>query len=121
MESDTLAALVRRLRECGSPYWSAKLRGAGETLAELPFTTKAELRDTYPFGMLAVPRERCVRVHASSGTRGKPTIVAYTPADVELFATVNARALTLAGARAGDVIHVAYGYGLFTGGLGLHY
>src|SRR4051794_41826234 len=71
--------------------------------------------------MLAVPRERCVRVHASSGTRGKPTIVAYTPADVVLFAEVNARALSLAGARAGDVIQVAYGYGLFTGGLGLHY
>jgi phenylacetate-CoA ligase len=121
VQSDTVAGLVRRLRASGSPWWQAKLDGAGETLAELPFTTKAELRDTYPFGMLAVPRARCVRVHASSGTRGKPTIVAYTARDVDLFAEVNARALALAGGRPGDVVQVAYGYGLFTGGLGLHY
>src|SRR5438876_8688171 len=90
-------------------------------LAELPFTTKAQLRDAYPFGLLRGPLEECVRVHASSGTHGKPTIVAYTAADVELFAEVNARAIACAGGRADDVLHVAYGYGLFTGGLGLHY
>jgi phenylacetate-CoA ligase len=96
-------------------------RDADTPLAELPFTTKSQLRDTYPFGMLAVPLEETVRVHASSGTRGKPTIVAYTAHDVDVFADVNARAIACAGGRAEDVLHVAYGYGLFTGGLGLHY
>jgi phenylacetate-CoA ligase len=90
-------------------------------LAELPFTTKAHLRDAYPFGALAVPLAETIRVHASSGTRGKPTIVAYTRGDVDVFAEVNARAIACAGGRADDVLHVAYGYGLFTGGLGLHY
>jgi len=90
-------------------------------LEELPFTTKPQLRDTYPFGMLAVPLEETVRVHASSGTRGKPTIVAYTRGDIDVFADVNARPIACAGGRAEDVLHVAYGYGLFTGGLGLHY
>src|SRR5213078_1767608 len=82
---------------------------------------KSELRESYPFGMLAEPLARCVRVHASSGTRGKPTIVAYTARDVEVFAEVNARAIACAGGGPDDVLHVAYGYGLFTGGLGLHY
>ena len=90
-------------------------------LAELPFTTKSQLRDAYPFGLVRVPLERTVRVHASSGTRGKPTIVAYTRRDVEVFADVNARAIAAAGGTPDDVLHVAYGYGLFTGGLGLHY
>jgi phenylacetate-CoA ligase len=90
-------------------------------LAELPFTTKSQLRDAYPFGALAVPLEQTIRVHASSGTRGKPTIVAYTAHDVDVFAEVNARAIACAGGRRDDVLHVAYGYGLFTGGLGLHY
>jgi phenylacetate-CoA ligase len=90
-------------------------------LAELPFTTKAQLRDAYPFGSLQVPLEQTIRVHASSGTRGKPTIVAYTAHDVDVFAEVNARAIACAGGRPEDVLHVAYGYGLFTGGLGLHY
>ena len=90
-------------------------------LRELPFTVKAQLRDAYPFGLLQVPLEQTIRVHASSGTRGKPTIVAYTAHDIEVFAEVCARALAAAGALPSDVLHVAYGYGLFTGGLGLHY
>jgi phenylacetate-CoA ligase len=90
-------------------------------LAELPFTTKAELLDQYPYGLLAVPLEQTVRLHASSGTRHKPTIVAYTARDVEIFADVNARSIACAGGTPEDVLHVAYGYGLFTGGLGLHY
>jgi phenylacetate-CoA ligase len=89
-------------------------------LAELPFTAKAQLRDAYPFGMLHVPLEQTVRVHASSGTRGKPTIVAYTRRDIDVFADVCARAIAAAGGTPDDVLHVAYGYGLFTGGLGLH-
>ena len=92
-----------------------------EALAEQPFRVKSELRDAYPFGLLQVPLEECVRIHASSGTRGKATIVAYTPADLAAWADCCARALAAAGAGPGTVVHVAYGYGLFTGGLGLHY
>jgi len=92
-----------------------------EDLHRLPFTRKADLRDTYPFGLFAVPRDECVRLHASSGTTGKPIVVAYTREDVDLFARVNARVLAMAGAEPGMVLHNAYGYGLFTGGLGLHY
>src|SRR5713101_5864386 len=92
-----------------------------EHLRQLPFTLKDDLRDSYPFGMLAVPREELIRIHASSGTTGKLTVVAYTAADVDLFARVNARSLAMAGAEPGMVLHNAYGYGLFTGGLGLHY
>jgi phenylacetate-CoA ligase len=92
-----------------------------EALPELPFRVKSELRDAYPFGLLEVPLEECVRIHASSGTRGKATIVAYTPADLAAWADCCARALAAAGAEPGTVVHVAYGYGLFTGGLGLHY
>jgi phenylacetate-CoA ligase len=123
LQRGRLSELVRRLRALDSPYWRGKLGGVDpETpLEELPFTHKSELRDAYPFGALAVPLEETVRVHASSGTRGKPTIVAYTARDVAVFAEVNARALACAGGRSDDVIHVAYGYGLFTGGLGLHY
>ena len=94
---------------------------ADAPLGELPFTVKSQLRDAYPFGLLRVPLEETIRVHASSGTRGKPTIVAYTRRDVETFAEVCARAIAAAGGLPGDVLHVAYGYGLFTGGLGLHY
>jgi phenylacetate-CoA ligase len=90
-------------------------------LARLPFTTKNELRESYPFGMFAVPRDQVVRIHASSGTTGKPTVVGYTRNDIETWATVMARSIRAAGGRAGDVVHVAYGYGLFTGGLGAHY
>src|SRR5574337_1273797 len=89
-------------------------------LAKLPFTTKLDLRDNYPFGMFAVPREKVVRVHASSGTTGKPTVVGYTAKDVDTWADVMARSIRAAGGRAGDIVHVAYGYGLFTGGLGAH-
>jgi phenylacetate-CoA ligase len=90
-------------------------------LAHLPFTTKKDLRDHYPFGMFAVPREQVARVHASSGTTGKPTVVGYTRNDIDIWATVMARSIRAAGGRAGDIVHVAYGYGLFTGGLGAHY
>ena len=95
-----------------------------KTLADLalfPFTTKKDLRDHYPFGMFAVPREQVVRVHASSGTTGKPTVVGYTQADIDIWADLVARSIRAAGGRAGDVVQVAYGYGLFTGGLGAHY
>ena len=90
-------------------------------LAKFPFTTKHDLRDTYPFGMFAVPQEKIVRIHASSGTTGKPTVVGYTAKDIETWAAVMARSIRAAGGRRGDIIHVAYGYGLFTGGLGAHY
>ena len=90
-------------------------------LAKFPFTTKHDLRDNYPFGMFAVPRERVARVHASSGTTGKPTVVGYTLQDIDTWATVVARSIRAAGGRAGDMVHVSYGYGLFTGGLGAHY
>jgi phenylacetate-CoA ligase len=92
-----------------------------EDLARLPFTTKADMRDAYPFGLLAVPREQVVRLHASSGTTGKPTLVGYTAADVGTWANLIARSLACAGTRPGDVVHNALGYGLFTGGLGFHY
>jgi phenylacetate-CoA ligase len=90
-------------------------------LATLPFTGKADLRDNYPFGMFAVPREQVSRVHASSGTTGRPTVVGYTADDIRTWATVMARSIRAAGGRPGDRVHVAYGYGLFTGGLGAHY
>ena len=90
-------------------------------LAKFPFTTKADLRDSYPFGMFAVPRDQVVRVHASSGTTGKPTVVGYTARDIDTWSTVVARSIRAGGARRGDMVHVSYGYGLFTGGLGAHY
>ena len=95
-----------------------------ETLADLakfPFTEKKTLRDNYPFGLFAVPREQVVRVHASSGTTGKPTVVGYTQRDIDTWANVVARSIRAAGGRPGDMVHIAYGYGLFTGGLGAHY
>jgi len=90
-------------------------------LAKFPFTTKKTLRDNYPFGLFAVPREQVVRVHASSGTTGKPTVVGYTRRDIDTWANLVARSIRAAGGRPGDMVHVAYGYGLFTGGLGAHY
>ena len=90
-------------------------------LAKFPFTVKKDLRDNYPFGMFAVPREQVARVHASSGTTGKPTVVGYTRRDIDNWADLVARSIRAAGGRAGDIVHVAYGYGLFTGGLGAHY
>ena len=92
-----------------------------EALVEQPFATKSQLRDSYPFGLLRVPLSDCVRVHGSSGTRGKATLVAYTRGDIELWADCCARAIAAAGGGPGTIVHVAYGYGLFTGGLGLHY
>ncbi|WP_295806083.1 phenylacetate--CoA ligase PaaK [uncultured Nitratireductor sp.] len=90
-------------------------------LSKFPFTVKTDLRDNYPFGMFAVPREKVVRIHASSGTTGKPTVVGYTAKDIDTWAEVMARSIRASGTRPGDVVHVAYGYGLFTGGLGAHY
>ena len=90
-------------------------------LHKFPFTVKTDLRDHYPFGMFAVPREQIVRIHASSGTTGRPTVVGYTARDIDTWSTVMARSIRAAGGRAGDIVHVAYGYGLFTGGLGAHY
>ncbi|HZQ71942.1 MAG TPA: phenylacetate--CoA ligase PaaK [Burkholderiales bacterium] len=111
-------------------HYRAKFDAAGvrpedcRSLADLrrfPFTTKADLRETYPFGMFAVPMERVVRIHASSGTTGKPTVVGYSAKDIDTWTHVMARSIRAAGARPGDKVHVAYGYGLFTGGLGAHY
>jgi phenylacetate-CoA ligase len=90
-------------------------------LARFPFTTKQDLRDNYPFGMFAVPRERVIRIHASSGTTGKPTVVGYTEQDIETWSSLVARSIRASGGRPGMIVHVAYGYGLFTGGLGAHY
>jgi phenylacetate-CoA ligase len=96
------------------------LRDLGD-LARFPFTVKDDLREHYPFGMLAVPRERLARIHASSGTTGRPTVVGYTTRDLDVWADLVARSMRAAGVRPGDLVHVAYGYGLFTGGLGAHY
>ena len=90
-------------------------------ITKFPFTTKQHLRDAYPYSMLAVPRERLARVHASSGTTGQPTVVGYTQADLDTWSDLMARSIRAAGGRPGQLVHVAYGYGLFTGGLGAHY
>src|SRR6202042_2237930 len=90
-------------------------------ISKFPFTTKQHLRDNYPFGMLAVPMDDIIRIHASSGTTGKPTVVAYTRGDIQIWSQLMARSIRAAGGRSTDKIHVAYGYGLFTGGLGAHY
>jgi phenylacetate-CoA ligase len=117
-------------RAAGVPHYARAFRDAGVSpedvssladLARFPFTTKADLRANYPFGMFAVPREQVARVHASSGTTGKPTVVGYTAEDVDTWAELMARSIRAAGGRPGDLVHVAYGYGLFTGGLGAHY
>jgi phenylacetate-CoA ligase len=92
-----------------------------EDLSRFPLTTKAALRANYPFGMFAVPRDQVVRIHASSGTTGKPTVVGYTARDIDTWANLVARSIRAAGARRGDLVHISYGYGLFTGGLGAHY
>jgi phenylacetate-CoA ligase len=134
---DELRALqLKRLKAtlahayANSPVYRAKFDAAGvhpgdcqslSDLSRFPFTTKADLRDSYPFGMFAVKREQCVRIHASSGTTGKPTVVGYTQNDVDMWAQMVARSLRASGARPGDMVHVSYGYGLFTGGLGAHY
>jgi phenylacetate-CoA ligase len=134
---DEISALqLTRLRETLTrayaqvPHYRAAFTHAGvhpddlRTLSDLtkfPFTTKADLRANYPYGMFAVPREQIARIHASSGTTGKPTVVGYTQRDIDNWANLVARSIRAAGGRAGDVVHVAYGYGLFTGGLGAHY
>src|SRR5262252_4656362 len=92
-----------------------------DDLHKLPFTKKNDLRDNYPFGMFAVPKDEVARIHCSSGTTGKPTVVGYTKKDIDIFAEVCARSLATAGAEPGMKLQNAYGYGLFTGGLGLHY
>ena len=124
-----LKATLRHVYDNVPHYWKA-FDAAGvhpddltalADLAKFPFTTKADLRDNYPFGMFAVPREQVIRVHASSGTTGKPTVVGYTSGDIEMWADVMARSIRASGGRPGMTVHVAYGYGLFTGGLGAHY
>jgi phenylacetate-CoA ligase len=121
-----LRALIARVKE-RVPLYEDRLAQVDERditslddLRRLPFTRKDDLRDTYPFGMFAVPRDQLRRIHASSGTTGKLTVVGYTAADLDLFARANARSLAMAGAEPGMILHNAYGYGLFTGGLGLH-
>jgi phenylacetate-CoA ligase len=134
---DELRALqLQRLRQTLTqayervPHYKAAFEAKGvhpsdlQDLSDLrlfPFTTKQDLRDHYPFGLFAVPRQEVVRIHASSGTTGKPTVVGYTRRDIDTWADLVARSLRAAGTRAGDIVHVAYGYGLFTGGLGAHY
>lgn len=134
---DELRALqLKRLKStlqhayANSPVYRNKFDAAGvhpddckslADLAKFPFTTKKDLRDSYPYGMFAVPREQCARIHASSGTTGKPTVVGYTKNDIDMWAGVVARSIRAGGARPGDLVHVSYGYGLFTGGLGAHY
>jgi phenylacetate-CoA ligase len=126
LQTRRLRSLVGRVRE-RVPLYRERLADIDpvditslDDLRRLPFTRKDDLRDTYPFGMFAVPRDEVIRIHASSGTTGKLTVVGYTAADVDVFARVNARALAMGGAEPGMVLHNAYGYGLFTGGLGLH-
>lgn len=129
IQLDRLRATLRTAYE-RVPHYRRAFDDAGVTpqdlqelpdLARFPFTTKADLRANYPFGMFAVPREQVVRVHASSGTTGRPTVVGYTREDIDTWAEVMARSIRAAGGRPGDLCHVAYGYGLFTGGLGAHY
>lgn len=128
LQSERLRAAVARAYE-RVPFYRQRLDEAGvrptdiqslDDLPKLPFTTKSDLRDQYPFGLFAVPRRELARIQASSGTRGKLTVVGYTTGDLGVWGEVVARCLYLAGARAGDLVHNAYGYGLFTGGLGLH-
>jgi phenylacetate-CoA ligase len=126
LQVERLRALVACVKE-RVPLYRERLAGVEpgdivtvEDIARLPFTRKDDLRDAYPFGLFAVPREEVVRIHASSGTTGKLTVVGYTDADLDLFARVNARSLAMAGAEPRMILHNAYGYGLFTGGLGLH-
>ncbi len=137
MSRGDLAALqLRRLKASLAhayervPHFRCKFDEAGVTpaslgslgdIARFPFTMKTDLRDNYPFGLFAVPREEVLRLHASSGTTGKSTVVGYTRADLDLWSDLMARTLACAGARPGDIVHNAYGYGLFTGGLGFHY
>ncbi len=129
LQSKRLVKTVNRVYH-NVEYYRKKMQGAGiepgdingiEDLHKLPYTTKDDLRDTYPFGLFAAPQSEIVRIHASSGTTGKATVVGYTRRDIDVWSECVARALTMAGVGRGDTIQVAYGYGLFTGGLGAHY
>jgi len=129
LQLERLRATIRRVTEA-VPFYREKLRAAGivaddirsvADLRRLPFTTKQDLRDHYPFGLFAVPLADVARIHASSGTTGKMTVVGYTLRDIETWAEICARSLMCAGVQRGDIVHNAYGYGLFTGGLGVHY
>ncbi|HMC15901.1 MAG TPA: phenylacetate--CoA ligase PaaK [Albitalea sp.] len=129
LQLDRLKATLKHAYE-NVPHYRAAFDAEGvrpedleqlQDLHKFPFTTKKDLRDNYPFGLFAVPREQVVRIHASSGTTGKPTVVGYTKNDIETWANLVARSIRAAGGRAGDLCHIAYGYGLFTGGLGAHY
>ena len=129
LQLERLQQTVRRAAD-NVPHYKSAFHDAGvgpddvkalEDLEKFPFTVKDNLRDAYPFGMFAVPREEVVRVHASSGTTGKPTVVGYTKDDIDLWADLMARTMACTGVRPGDIVHNAYGYGLFTGGLGAHY
>lgn len=129
IQSKRLRKLVERCYN-NVPLYKQRMDEAGilpgdikdiDDVKKLPFTTKQDLRDTYPFGLFAVPREELARIHASSGTTGKQTVVGYTKADVDAWATGAARSIVMAGGTKADLVHVSYGYGLFTGGLGLHY
>lgn len=128
LQRDRLQRMLRHAY-ANVPLYRARFDNAGlhpddvttlADLAKLPFTTKADLRETYPFGMFAVPREKVARLHASSGTTGKPTVVGYTAGDLEVFGDMVARSLRASGVKPGQMVHNAYGYGLFTGGLGAH-
>jgi phenylacetate-CoA ligase len=129
LQRQRLAASLRHAYE-NVPFYKKTFDAAGahpsdlrhlSDLAKFPFTIKRDLREHYPFGLFAVPREKLVRVHASSGTTGKPIVVGYTKADLDMWADIMARSIRAAGGRRGMMVHVAYGYGLFTGGLGAHY
>lgn len=129
IQSERLCETVRRIYH-NVPYFRKKMQELGLTandiqsvddLHKLPFTTKIDLRDNYPFGLFTVPMSEIVRLHASSGTTGKPTVVGYTRKDIQMWAEVVTRSLCMAGVHRNDIVQIAYGYGLFTGGLGLHY
>ena len=129
IQSERLCETVNRIYH-NVPYYRKKMQEVGitandihgiEDLTKLPFTIKYDLRDNYPFGLLTVPMSEIVRLHASSGTTGKPTVVGYTRKDIQMWAEVVSRSLSMAGVHRNDIVQIAYGYGLFTGGLGIHY
>ncbi|HDT14692.1 MAG TPA: phenylacetate--CoA ligase, partial [Firmicutes bacterium] len=129
LKSERLKSVVKYCYE-NTPFYRKKLDKAGispsdiknaDDIVKLPFTTKKDLRDNYPYGLFAVPLKDTVRIHASSGTTGKMTVVGYTKKDIEIWSEVMARTISMAGGTSEDIIHNAYGYGLFTGGMGVHY
>ncbi len=129
IQGERLSGVIKRIYK-NVPYYRNKMQELGlgpgdirtiDDIKHLPFTTKQDLRDNYPFGLFAVPMNEIIRLHASSGTTGKPTVVGYSRVDIDIWSEVMARTLTAAGAGRDDFVHIAYGYGLFTGGLGLHY